>query len=99
MCNQQCNIPSDTKLSSKFAVTLTNGTIICTGCQDFLLWTNASGISEEPKFETKLTAPPKPHQPKEVKKTSSVMMINCPKCKSKFSEQTCSCGFKNPLFR
>ena len=111
MCNESCNLPNDTKPSSKFAVILSDGKIVCNHCNDVLDWADSCGISKDkPLVKTKIksiesSAQPKQSQTttsnsqKEAKKTSSVMMISCPKCKSQFSGRVCSCGFKNPLFR
>jgi hypothetical protein len=109
ICQESCNLPTDTKPSSKFAVILADGRIVCNQCQDVLDWADTCGISKDKLLvktnpnenhpQTKQSQITKDVTTNQTKKTSGVVTIRCPKCKSQFSGRVCSCGFKNPLFR
>ena len=108
LCNEICNLPSDTKSSSKFAVVLTNGKVVCHQCEDVIGWADSSCMRSDGNYKVESKTKPTPNidtKPKvepivdTTNKKTSVTMIRCTKCKSYFSGRVCTCGFKNPLYR
>ena len=92
-CNNTCDdnttiISSDNK---NIAIILNDGTISCVPCSeiDFLFGNN---IPIKKTIQSEQI-----HIPKQSKQLTQ--QIKCPKCKIKFSEKKCVCGFKNPLLR
>jgi hypothetical protein len=99
LCNESCGLPSDAKSTSKFAVILKDGKIVCNHCRDVIDWADTCFLSNDnplskPKDESKIEST----QPV-TKKIQSITIIRCIKCKAQFSDKFCACGFKNPLFR
>ena len=90
MCNKPI-IPN----SKDFAINK-DGTPFCVECFDIHDWMTPSKISAGEKIavKTPVEAPVKAPV-----KASSLPSIRCPKCRTDFTEKTCKCGFKNPLFR
>ncbi len=88
VCNITCIKSNENSKSSDMNINIANfrnGSIICNACVTVL-----DMMGTETKIITKK------EEPKIIKTISS---IYCPKCKDRFSEQICKCGFKNPLFR
>ena len=46
ICNELCNLISDTEPSSKFAVILDDGKIVCNQCNNVLSWADTCVISK-----------------------------------------------------
>ena len=86
VCNIVCIKSDEFNNSSNNVANIRNGSIICNTCISVLDMMGS---------ETKI----KKEEPKIIKTNNSITSINCPKCKERFSTQSCQCGFKNPLFR
>jgi hypothetical protein len=87
VCNIICIKPDENCKSSNNIANFRNGSIICNACVAVL---DMMGSETKTKTDTKK---------EQVKVINPANSILCPKCRERFSEQTCKCGFKNPLFR
>jgi len=94
-CNRFCNLPNDTKTCARFAMPDLNGTFICNECHDILEWASCNISSNVTQKINKPITKIK----QESKKSESTMLLNCPKCNKKFAGKSCTCGYKNPLYR
>jgi hypothetical protein len=97
ICNNYCNLPNEKKLNGRFAILDSTDRLVCNECYDILDWAvttcNSTPIIKSKKSKPKVESKKKDNQ------SSSLMMINCPKCHNIFADKICKCGYKNPLFR
>ena len=85
-----CSIICNQLNTRTIAIALQNKTYLCLPCSEIqdLLSNDTNKKQVEPTKLTKL-----------IKPTNSKNILMCPKCKIKFSDARCKCGFKNPLYK
>jgi hypothetical protein len=91
ICNILCINPNGLCISSNNIATVKeDGTIICSGCLSVLDMMGSTIKNDNTTIKEENV---------KVIKINSINSVFCPKCKDRFSNQVCKCGFKNPLFR
>jgi hypothetical protein len=91
-CSANCTLPNENinRTNTRNIAIIINGIVKCIPCND---------ISDLLCDSIDLDKPVKIVKNEIVKPTKNNISMNCPKCKKKFTEKNCACGFKNPLFR
>lgn len=93
ICKNICDLPTNNTNNTKnIAIVSDTGLIRCLPCYEISdLLSNDKPIIKTIQKTTTLD------EIKPIIKTKQQIM--CPKCKKKFSEKMCNCGFKNPIYR